>query len=59
MLIRHKLILNTIMVALAMLVLSSLFYYYNQTKSRLSEAQRMVLMQEVSLLSIRSNEKTS
>jgi methyl-accepting chemotaxis protein len=57
MLIRHKLILNTIMVALAMLVLSSLFYYYNQTKSRLSEAQRMVLMQEVSLLSMRSNEK--
>ncbi|MHA6999458.1 methyl-accepting chemotaxis protein [Aeromonas schubertii] len=53
MLIRHKLILNSIMVAAAMLVLSALFYYSGQVKQRLFDAQQNVLLQEQAILRLR------
>ncbi|BEE11175.1 methyl-accepting chemotaxis protein [Aeromonas dhakensis] len=57
MLIRHKLILNTALVAVAMLVLSSLFFYSNQVSSHLTEAQRNVDSLEIAMLNLRRAEK--
>ena len=57
MLIRHKLILNSALVAVAMLVLSGLFYYSSLVKDHLAEAQRNVLLQENAILNMRRAEK--
>ncbi|MEV3822144.1 methyl-accepting chemotaxis protein [Aeromonas dhakensis] len=57
MLIRHKLILNTALVAVAMLVLSSLFFYSNQVSRHLTEAQRNVDSLEIAMLNLRRAEK--
>ena len=47
MLIRHKLILNTVLVAVAMLVLSGLFIYSSQVHRHLTEAQRNIDQLEI------------
>ncbi|MCO4201557.1 HAMP domain-containing methyl-accepting chemotaxis protein [Aeromonas hydrophila] len=57
MLIRHKLILNTALVAVAMLVLSGLFLYSNQVSRHLTEAQRNVDGLEIAMLNLRRAEK--
>ncbi|MFM4991382.1 methyl-accepting chemotaxis protein [Aeromonas veronii] len=57
MLIRHKLILNTVLVAVAMLVLSGLFLYSNQVSRHLTEAQRNVDGLEIAMLNLRRAEK--
>ena len=57
MLIRHKLILNTVLVAVAMLVLSGLFLYSNQVQRHLSEAQRNIDQLEIAMLNLRRAEK--
>ncbi|WP_421159908.1 methyl-accepting chemotaxis protein [Aeromonas dhakensis] len=57
MLIRHKLILNTALVAVAMLVLSSLFFYSNLVSRHLTEAQRNVDSLEIAMLNLRRAEK--
>ncbi|MGY3894041.1 methyl-accepting chemotaxis protein [Aeromonas enterica] len=57
MLIRHKLILNTALVAVAMLVLSGLFLYSNQVSRHLTEAQRNVNKLEIAMLHLRQAEK--
>jgi methyl-accepting chemotaxis protein len=56
-LIRHKLILNTALVAVAMLVLSGLFLYSNQVSRHLTEAQRNVNKLEIAMLHLRQAEK--
>ncbi|HGY5237496.1 TPA: methyl-accepting chemotaxis protein [Aeromonas salmonicida subsp. pectinolytica] len=57
MLIRHKLILNTALVAVAMLVLSALFLYSSQVSRHLAEAQRNVDGLEIAMLNLRRAEK--
>ncbi|HDO1316104.1 methyl-accepting chemotaxis protein [Aeromonas veronii] len=57
MLIRHKLILNTVLVAIAMVVLSSLFFYSSQVSRQLTEAQRNVDGLEIIMLNLRRTEK--
>ncbi|CAM4024581.1 methyl-accepting chemotaxis protein [Aeromonas bestiarum] len=57
MLIRHKLILNTVLVAIAMLVLSGLFLYSSQVSRHLTEAQRNVDALEIAMLNLRRAEK--
>ena len=57
MLIRHKLILNTVLVAVAMLVLNGLFFYSNQVSRQLTEAQRNVDGLEITMLNLRRAEK--
>ncbi|MGX5836829.1 methyl-accepting chemotaxis protein [Aeromonas piscicola] len=57
MLIRHKLILNTVLVAIAMLVLSGLFLYSSQVNRHLTEAQRNVDALEIAMLNLRRAEK--
>ncbi|UNU27829.1 methyl-accepting chemotaxis protein [Aeromonas hydrophila] len=57
MLIRHKLILNTALVAVAMLVLSGLFLYSNQVSRHLTKAQRNVDGLEIAMLNLRRAEK--
>jgi methyl-accepting chemotaxis protein len=56
-LIRHKLILNTVLVAIAMLVLSGLFLYSSQVSRHLTEAQRNVDALEIAMLNLRRAEK--
>ncbi|MGX9079768.1 hypothetical protein ACWTQY_28285, partial [Klebsiella pneumoniae] len=56
-LIRHKLILNTALVAVAMLVLSALFLYSSQVSRHLAEAQRNVDGLEIAMLNLRRAEK--
>jgi len=56
-LIRHKLILNTVLVAIAMVVLSSLFFYSSQVSRQLTEAQRNVDGLEITMLNLRRAEK--
>ncbi|MFE8712249.1 methyl-accepting chemotaxis protein [Aeromonas allosaccharophila] len=57
MLIRHKLILNTVLVAIAMLVLSGLFLYSSQVSRHLADAQRNVDQLEIAMLNLRRAEK--
>ncbi|MGL6336032.1 methyl-accepting chemotaxis protein [Aeromonas jandaei] len=57
MLIRHKLILNTVLVAIAMVVLSSLFIYSSQVTRSLTQAQRNVDGLEIAMLNLRRAEK--
>ncbi|MFM5657817.1 methyl-accepting chemotaxis protein [Aeromonas veronii] len=57
MLIRHKLILNTVLVAVAMLVLSGLFIYSSQVHRHLTEAQRNIDQLEIAMLNLRRAEK--
>ncbi|WP_429058482.1 methyl-accepting chemotaxis protein [Aeromonas jandaei] len=57
MLIRHKLILNTVLVAIAMVVLSGLFIYSSQVTRSLTQAQRNVDGLEIAMLNLRRAEK--
>ena len=57
MLIRHKLILNTVLVAVAMMVLSGLFLYSSQVNRHLTDAQRNVDQLEIAMLNLRRAEK--
>ncbi|RQM73657.1 methyl-accepting chemotaxis protein [Aeromonas jandaei] len=57
MLIRHKLILNTVLVAIAMMVLSGLFIYSSQVTRSLTQAQRNVDGLEIAMLNLRRAEK--
>ncbi|MGL5815270.1 MAG: methyl-accepting chemotaxis protein [Aeromonas sp.] len=57
MLIRQKLILNTALVATAMLTLSGLFLYASQESGHLMEAQRRVDGLELSMLQLRRAEQ--
>ena len=57
MLIRHKLILNTVLVAVAMMVLSGLFLYSSQVSRHLTDAQRKVDQLEIAMLNLRRAEK--
>jgi methyl-accepting chemotaxis protein len=56
-LIRHKLILNTVLVAVAMMVLSGLFLYSSQVSRHLTDAQRKVDQLEIAMLNLRRAEK--
>nr|WP_272906359.1 methyl-accepting chemotaxis protein [Aeromonas jandaei] len=56
-LIRHKLILNTVLVAIAMVVLSGLFIYSSQVTRSLTQAQRNVDGLEIAMLNLRRAEK--
>ncbi|MBP0603644.1 methyl-accepting chemotaxis protein [Aeromonas sanarellii] len=57
MLIRHKLILNTALVATAMLTLSGLFFYASQESRHMMEAQRSVDALERAMLQLRGAEQ--
>ncbi|MGL6356408.1 methyl-accepting chemotaxis protein [Aeromonas veronii] len=57
MLIRHKLILNAVLVAIAMVVLSVLFLYSSQVSRQLTEAQHNVDELEITMLNLRRAEK--
>ncbi|MFM5819582.1 methyl-accepting chemotaxis protein [Aeromonas sanarellii] len=57
MLIRHKLILNTVLVATAMLTLSGLFFYASQESRHMMEAQRSVDALERAMLQLRGAEQ--
>ncbi|MGU5660906.1 methyl-accepting chemotaxis protein [Aeromonas sanarellii] len=57
MLIRHKLILNTALVATAMLTLSGLFFYASQESRHMMEAQRSVDALELAMLQLRGAEQ--
>ena len=57
MLIRHKLILNTVLVATAMLTLSGLFFYASKESRHMMEAQRSVDGLELSMLQLRRIEQ--
>ena len=57
MLIRHKLILNTALVATAMLTLSGLFFYASQESRHMMEAQRSVDAFERAMLQLRGAEQ--
>ncbi|XEI33053.1 hypothetical protein NMD14_00720 [Aeromonas veronii] len=50
-------ILNTVLVAVAMLVLSGLFIYSSQMQRHLSEAQRNIDQLEIAMLNLRRAEK--
>ncbi|WP_349920218.1 methyl-accepting chemotaxis protein [Aeromonas veronii] len=57
MLIRHKLILNTALVATAMLTLSGLFFYASKESRHMMEAQRRVDGLELSMVQLRRAEQ--
>ncbi|WP_234888032.1 hypothetical protein [Aeromonas caviae] len=57
MLIRHKLILNTVLVAAAMLTLSGLFLYASQESRHMMAAQRSVDALERAMLQLRGAEQ--
>lgn len=57
MLIRHKLILNTVLVATAMLTLSGLFLYASQESRHMMAAQRQLDGLELAMLNLRRAEQ--
>ncbi|MGY3944399.1 methyl-accepting chemotaxis protein [Aeromonas tecta] len=57
MLIRHKLILNTVLVAAAMLTLSGLFLYASQESRHMMAAQRQLDGLELAMLNLRRAEQ--
>lgn len=57
MLIKHKLILNTVLLVLALVAMFALFYNTESNLKQLNYAKNLVVHQQVNMLTLRRNEK--
>ncbi|WP_369920415.1 hypothetical protein AB8E32_19780 [Marinomonas polaris] len=57
MLIKHKLILNTVLLVVALVAMLGLFYSTQSNLEKLNYAKNLVVHQQVNMLTLRRNEK--